>query len=73
MGTSFGFVVIYYLGKANFESNWLIYSLVWVGMFAIVEVGQALIPNYSKKEALAGIISEVIYFPLAGLVMVNLL
>lgn len=72
VGTSFGFVLIYFLGKDYFETNWLFYSLIWVGMFTITEIGQTLMPNYSKKECLAGIISEFIYFPLAGLVMVNL-
>ncbi len=73
IGTSFGFVIMFVLGKGYFESNWLIYSLVWVIMFAITEIGQTFIPNSSKKEAVAGIVSEAMYFPLAGLVMVNLL
>ena|SRR3990167_2849918 len=72
-GTSLGFVAVYSLGKGYYESNWLIYSLVWVIMFAITEIGQTFMSNYSKKEALAGIISEIIYFPLAGLAIVNLL
>ncbi len=46
--------------------NWLMYALAWFVMFAIVEIGQALLPTYSKKEAIAGIISEAIYFPLAA-------
>jgi len=72
-GTSLGFVIIYVLGKGYFEAHWLVYGLVWAGMFAITEVGQTFLPNYTKKEALAGIISEAIYFPLAGFVLVNLL
>jgi hypothetical protein len=68
VGTSFGFVLLYYLGRESFNENWLIYSMVWILMFAITEIGQAYMPNYSKKEAVAGIISEAIYFPLAGLI-----
>jgi hypothetical protein len=37
-------------------------------MFIIGEIGQAISPNYSWKEALAGIISETIYLPLSALV-----
>jgi hypothetical protein len=42
-------------------------------MFAIVEIGQTMGTEYSKKEAVAGIISEVIYFPLSALVIAKLL
>jgi hypothetical protein len=37
-------------------------------MFVIGEVGQAIGPNYSWKEAVAGAISETVYFPLAAFV-----
>lgn len=73
MGTSLGFVALFLLGKGYFETNWLMYSLVWAGMYAVTEIGQTFLPNYSKKEAIAGIISELIYFPLAGFVVVHLL
>lgn len=69
IGASLGFVLLYYFGIGYFSQNWLIYSLVWVLMFAITEIGQIFMPNYSKKEAIAGIISELIYFPLSGLVL----
>ena len=42
-------------------------------MFAIVEIGQAIGPNYSKKEAVAGIISEFIYFPVSALIIARIL
>jgi hypothetical protein len=42
-------------------------------MFAITEIGQAFMPRYSKQEAVAGILSEGIYFPLAGFVNAALL
>lgn len=69
IGTSLGFVLLYYLGIGYFGEHWLLYSFVWVLMFIITEIGQMYMPNYSKKEAAAGIISEIIYFPLAGAVM----
>jgi hypothetical protein len=39
-------------------------------MFALGELGQAITPDYSWQEAAAGLISETIYFPVAGLILV---
>lgn len=72
VGTAFGFVALFAYAKEYFIDNWLMYALIWVAMFSVVEIGQALGPAYSKKEAVAGIISEIIYFPLAALVLANL-
>lgn len=69
VGTSAGFVALFYLGKDSFIDSWLIYSLVWVAMYAITEIGQVYMTDSSKKEAAAGIISEAIYFPLAAFVI----
>lgn len=73
IGTSLGFVLLYYLGIGNFGGQWILYSMVWVLMFAITEIGQIFMPNYSKKEAAAGILSEIVYFPLSGLAISILL
>lgn len=69
LGTALGFTALFVIGKEYFADNWFLYSLVWAGMFSIVEIGQAMGPNYSKKEALAGIISEFMYFPSAAFVL----
>ena len=37
-------------------------------MFIIGEIGQAIGPKYSWTEAIAGIISETVYFPLSAYV-----
>lgn len=73
IGTAFGFVALFALGREYFGSSWLIYGLVWATMFAIVEIGQAIGPNYSKKEAVAGTISEFIYFLMSAFVIAQLL
>ncbi|WP_272906536.1 hypothetical protein [Devosia sp. SL43] len=39
-------------------------------MFALGELGQAIAPGYSWPEAAAGLISETIYFPVSGLILV---
>lgn len=63
IGTSIGFVLL--LGLQN-SDNWLIYGVLWTLMFAIVEIGQSLSDIYTKNDAIAGILSELIYFPLAA-------
>ncbi len=35
-------------------------------MFVLDEVGQAIGPKYSAKEAVAGVVSETIYLPLSA-------
>jgi len=69
IGTAIAFVLIFYLARNSLGDRWLLYASVWWLMFVIGEVGQAIAPNYSWKEAVAGIISETIYFPLSGLVV----
>lgn len=73
VGTSLGFVWLFYLGINYFAANWLLYAAVWIIMFAIVEIGQVLVSDSSKNEAIAGIISESVYFPLAAAAISRLL
>ncbi len=73
VGTAIGFVALFYLGHSYFADNWLLYSMVWFVMFAITEIGQTFMPNYSKKEAVAGIISEAVYFPLSAFILSRLI
>ena len=66
VGTSFAFVLILYLARQSLVGRWLGYALIWWVMFIIGEVGQAIGPHYTWKEAIAGMISETIYVPLAA-------
>lgn len=63
IGTSIGFVTLFTLQNTD---SWLTYGLLWTLMFAIVEIGQSLSDIYTKNDAIAGILSELIYFPLAA-------
>lgn len=72
IGTAFGFVLLFHLGREYFLDNWLLYGLVWFVMFALTEIGQTFMPNYSKKEAIAGAIAEAIYFPLSAYILLLL-
>lgn len=73
LGTTFGFVLLFFLARNYFSERWLVYGLIWAVMFGIVEIGQAVGPDYTKKEALAGIISEFMYFLIAALILAKLL
>ena len=68
VGTAIAFVLIFYFARNSLSGRWLLYAFIWWLMFVIGEVGQAIGPNYSWKEAIAGIISETVYFPLSAFV-----
>jgi hypothetical protein len=67
VGTAFGFVAIFYFGRSTLNGKWLTYAVIWWVMFTIGEMGEALGPNYTWKEAVAGAISETLYFPVSAL------
>jgi hypothetical protein len=66
IGTAIAFVLIFYFARNSLSGQWLLYAFIWWLMFAIGEVGQAIGPNYTWKEAIAGVISETVYFPLSA-------
>ena len=59
-GTALAFVLVFYLARNDLGGRWLAYAGLWWLMFVIGEIGQAIGPGYSWREALAGIISETI-------------
>jgi hypothetical protein len=68
-GTAIAFVVFYHYAKAGLNRRWLLYAFIWWLSFTIGELGQAIGSNNTWKEAVVGIISEAIYFPLAAVVI----
>ena len=66
IGTAIAFVLIFYIARSSLSGQWLLYAFVWWLMFVIGEIGQTIGPNYSWKEAVAGVISETIYLPLSA-------
>ncbi|MCL4466802.1 MAG: hypothetical protein M1389_12395 [Chloroflexi bacterium] len=68
VGVAVAFVLIFYLARNSISGQWLPYAAAWWIMLVLGEVGQAIGPNYSWKDAIAGIISETIYVPLSGYV-----
>jgi hypothetical protein len=73
LATAVVFVLIFHLALAAFGDRWLLYAFLWWIMFAVGEVGQAIGPSYSWREAFAGIISETLYFPVAAWAMWGLI
>lgn len=73
IGVALGFVLLLRFAFSVFAPRWLLYGAIWWSMFAIVEIGQAIGPNYSIGDALGGVIAEAIYFPLSSWVTVRIL
>lgn len=68
IGTAIAFVLIFYFARSSLSGQWLLYAFIWWSMFVIGEIGQAIGPNYTWKEAMAGAISETVYLPLSAFV-----
>ena len=68
IGTAITFVLIFYFARSSLSGQWLLYAFIWWLMFVIGEVGQAIGPNYTWKEAIAGVISETVYLPISAYV-----
>jgi hypothetical protein len=73
LGVSVAFVLLYYLAHDSWRTRWIEYALVWWVMFSMIEMGQAITPDYSWLAAVGGIVSEAIYFPLSALLVARLL
>lgn len=64
---------MYYVAREIWSARWMLYAVIWWGAFGIIEIGQAIAPNYSWMDAMGGILAEAIYFPLAATVTRRLL
>jgi hypothetical protein len=73
LGLSIAFVLLYYFGLPSWAASWRRYAFIWWLMFLFAEIGQAIGPGYSWTEAVAGIIAEIVYCPLAALVVAKVL
>ena len=67
-GTAIAFVLLYSWAKDSLGRRWLLYAFIWWISLVLGELGQAIGPGYTWKEAVIGILSEGIYFPLSGMV-----
>ena len=73
VGVAIGFVLLFYLARSRWIEDWKTYAGVWWAMFAIMELGQAIVPEYTWLDAFGGIAAEAIYFPLSAMVVTRLI
>ncbi len=73
LGTTIAFVGIWALGREALGANWMLYVALWWVMFVLGEIGQAIGPEYSWSEAIAGVVSETIYLPVSGIIVARLI
>ena len=66
IGTAIAFVLIFFFARNSLSGQWILYAFLWWLMFVMGEIGQTIGPNYTWKEAIAGILSETIYLPLSA-------
>ena len=67
-GHAIAFVLIFFLARNSLTGRWPVYAFVWWLMFVLGEVARAIGPGYSRQEAIAGMLSETIYFPISAYV-----
>ena len=68
IGTAIAFVLVFHFARNSLSGQWMLYAFLWWLMFVMGEIGQTIGPNYTWKEAVAGILSETIYLPLSAYV-----
>ena len=74
IGHATAFVLIFYLGRLSLSRYWALYALGWWMMFALGELALALRqPTYTADMAIAGVVAEAIYLPMAAFVAQRLL
>ena len=72
-GTAAAFVGLYALARPLLGRRWLPYAALWYAMFILGEIGQAMGPGYTWREAVAGGISETVYVPLSAWIAARLI
>lgn len=63
LGTAVAFVLIFYVARGSLSGQWPLYAFLWWFSFLTGEIGETIGGKYTWKEAVAGVISETIYFP----------
>lgn len=73
LGITAAFVLIYLFTLPYFQIHWLVYAVLWWALFVSDEIGKAIGPKYTWKEAMAGSVSHTITIPLSVLIVTWLL
>jgi hypothetical protein len=70
LGVATTFALVFLMADRVAGPNWIYYGLLWWYMFALAEIATAMRNQSTWKEAIAGIVSELIYFPVSAYIMV---
>ncbi len=73
IGFALAFVLLFELASTTLAGRWWQYAAIWWVMFVLLEAGRAMVPGYSVAFAVAGVISEAIYFPLSTMVVARIM
>lgn len=73
IGTAVAFVMLFHLTHNVWAERWLLFVALWFVMFAASEIGDMLSGRSTTAEALIGILSEMVYVPLATWTVLRLL
>lgn len=73
LGTAIAFVVLFAMTRSVWQEHWLLYGLIWLVMFALSELGEAVAGRTTFPEAVLGIVSECVYAPASAWIVSRLL
>ena len=73
VGTALAFVSIFALSRATWGPRWLLYATLWFVMFVFSELGEVVSGRWTNLDAVLGVVSEAIYFPVSAFITQRLL
>lgn len=65
-GAAVAFVLIFAITADAWGPRWPLYALIWIVMFVASEAGDYVSGRGTAPEAVLGVVSELIYTPLAA-------
>jgi hypothetical protein len=68
LGTAFAFVAIFAVSTATWGPRWMLYATLWFVMFVFSELGEVVSGRWTTLDAVLGVVSEAIYFPVSAFI-----
>jgi hypothetical protein len=73
VGTTLAFVSIFAVSRATWGPRWMLYATLWFVMFVFSELGEVVSGRWTNLDAVLGVASEAIYFPVSAFITQRLL
>ena len=73
VGTAFGFVTLFAVSRAIWSRRWILYAMLWFVMFVFGEFGEVVSGRWTMLDAVLGVASEAVYFPVSAFITQRLL